>query len=320
MGNPAWAFVGVDQLLIIHGLVLQRHAPNVLFRRRLCRQWRRVHGNPSTQRRSRGVPAERVALIERLSRSEGFGSAPGRAGRVGGLTAVRRGFCGWVGGRCGSTALARYLEAGPLDTQDGAHAHTDSIGLLCWARLHREAANAPVPTVRATPWAGGWGGGPTTAAPCLLQQRSLAFLLIHPAVTLVGTDSSRPWRVLGIRDRNCMTQSRHPLQLTEDPGLVCKEIADQTVGVFLLHGQGCFHAWADNARRQGGSQSNNVFLVSRRQLYQACEVVHACVKSGNVGQSQLRECLLYNTNTARVIGCFRARIAVDGSDNLINVR
>jgi hypothetical protein len=226
----------------------------------------------------------------------------------------------WRGGRRArgiGDLKTRALHCTPKASH-AAHAGTVSIGGGRWRCLDGETRLGAADTAVAA-MAGAWrragGAAPSTADLSLLEQGTLACLHIGTAVALVGANGTR---AVGCHGTG-MREGGHALEFREDGILVLEQIADQPVGVLLLHSQGSFRARSEDTGCQRRSQRSNVLLIGRCQVNQTSKVVHAGVKSSNVGQTELRQGLLEDPNAGglRVVGRGRR---INRADDLVDMR
>ena len=108
------------------------------------------------------------------------------------------------------------------------------------------------------------------------------------------------------------------LQLAEDGFLVVEEIADQAIGMALVHGQGVFHAGPQDAGREGLRERGDEGFVGRRELYQACNVCADGVEGGDVGEAQLTKGVLKDSDASGRVGRGVGG-RVDGFDDFVDL-
>jgi hypothetical protein len=81
------------------------------------------------------------------------------------------------------------------------------------------------------------------------------------AVRLVGADSAGP-----SVDADAVGEGGGALEFCEDGFLVVEQIADQAIGISLLHGHRCLYLWPQNAWREASCKGGNISLVSGCKL------------------------------------------------------
>lgn len=109
------------------------------------------------------------------------------------------------------------------------------------------------------------------------------------------------------------------LQLSENCVLVRKQIADEAVAVTLVHRQTRFLSWPQDAWRKCIGQCCNIRLVCRSELDETSEMGTDRVERCDVSETELAKSRLENRDPS-FLRDIRSRGAVDGLDNLIDVR
>ena len=83
---------------------------------------------------------------------------------------------------------------------------------------------------------------------------------------------------------------------------MCEEVANETVGVLLVHCEGVFETRTKNAWCEGLGESGDVCFICGGELDEAGEVCHESVEGGDVGEAELDECVLEDGDACRVGG------------------
>lgn len=130
-----------------------------------------------------------------------------------------------------------------------------------------------------------------------LQQRPLALFHVCAAIALVGADGTG--RVSGA-DRVGVRKGGHALQLVEYGLFVGKQVANESSGMLLFHGQRSFRSWPQYTGREDVREGLDVGVVCRCEVNQPCEMVHTGIQSGDVGKPKLREGLLEDADASAV--------------------
>jgi len=85
---------------------------------------------------------------------------------------------------------------------------------------------------------------------------------------------------------------------------VIEEVANEAVGVALIHCEGIFRAWTEDARSKCLCEVSYVSLVSRGEINKSCEVRGNGVERSNVIKAKLAKCRLKDFNPRRRVRSF----------------
>lgn len=89
-----------------------------------------------------------------------------------------------------------------------------------------------------------------------------------------------------------MVEARHAFEFGKDCVFVREEVSDESVRVFLLHGERGLRLGPEDARGECCSQGIGIGFVSGGEVDEAREVVHAGIEGSDVSEAELREGLL----------------------------
>jgi hypothetical protein len=153
--------------------------------------------------------------------------------------------------------------------------------------------------------AGGGAGG--SAA---VDNGTLAGLHCCTTVALICADGAGAVRAGAAESEG----TRLAFQFAKDGILVGEQVADKTIAVALVHGQGILYARAKNARSKSLSQQSDVFFVGRGQINQAREMSHNGIKRSDVDETELSKGALQNLDSS----VFRGLVSGGGVDRFHN--
>lgn len=107
-----------------------------------------------------------------------------------------------------------------------------------------------------------------------------------------------------------------------------EEVADETIGVTLVHCEGVLGPWTEDAGSKCLCEVGNIRLVSRREVNESCKMCCNGVESGNIVQAKLAKRRLEDFNSRCGVGSFsgnRIRCGISGGgingfDDFVNLR
>ena len=136
-----------------------------------------------------------------------------------------------------------------------------------------------------------------TAVAGLGGNGAVAGLHVGAPVALVGADTVEAW-IAGRRGitAGSVCQGGGAFELAEDGFLVGEEVANETVGVTLVHSEGGVGTGSEDTRGEGLGERRDILFCCGREFDEAGKVCSYCVEGGDVGKAKLAQGVLEDRN------------------------